>query len=75
VAEAVHHPTKNVLSNAAKLLANPELQVFNILQSMREQFSFKYVHREKPGAVKYGDREGHETSQDLEIRRPWNNLQ
>jgi hypothetical protein len=45
------------------------------LQSMREHFSFKYVHSEKPGAVKSGDREGHETSTDLETRRPGNDLQ
>ena len=40
VAENVHRPTKDVLSNIAKLLANPGLLLFNILQFITEHFFF-----------------------------------
>jgi hypothetical protein len=36
--EAVRHPTKNVLSNISNLLANPDLQLFSIVQSMEYIF-------------------------------------
>jgi hypothetical protein len=38
-------------------------------------FYFKYRHTKKYGTVKFGDSAGHETSADLEIRRPGDNLQ
>ena len=67
---AVHCPTKNVLRNAANLLPNPGLQMFNILQFMRELFFFKYPQTKKSVAVKSGDRGGHKTFPNLETTRP-----
>lgn len=57
VAEAVRHCTKSVLSTAVNLLANPGLQFFNILQSMRAHFSVEIPPQKKEWSC--------------QIRRPW----
>lgn len=41
----------------------------------KKTFSFKYPRSKRSGAVKSGDREGHETCPNLRVKRPGNYLQ
>jgi hypothetical protein len=38
--DALHHPIKNFLTNFANVLVHPDLQLFNILQSIKNHFLF-----------------------------------
>jgi hypothetical protein len=70
-AAAVHHPTKNVLGNAANLLANHGVQLFNILQSIRKHFFLLNIPIGKSLQLSDPVTGGHETSPKARDKAFW----